>query len=69
MEVKSLQLGAVELQNYTLAWFDLADWGFAAPEKALAEVQGILGGDLLLATGAVVDCHRLRLWVQPAARR
>jgi predicted aspartyl protease len=68
-EVNALQLGAVELKDHTLALFDLADWGFAAPEKALSEVQGILGGDLLAATAAMVDCHRLILWLQPAARR
>jgi len=68
-EVKSLQLGAVELKDRTLALFDLADWGFAAPGKALSEVHGILGGDVLAATGAVVDCHRLKLWLQPAFRR
>lgn len=68
-EVKSLQLGGVGLPDVTLALFDLADWGFAAPEKTLSEVQGILGGEWLAATSAVIDCHRLRLWVKPPTRR
>lgn len=68
-EVKSLQLGGLELRNATLALFDLADWGFAAPEKALREVQGILGGECLAETSAVIDCHRLKLWVKPRGRR
>jgi predicted aspartyl protease len=68
-DVKSLQLGVVELKDHTLALFDLADWGFAAPDQALSEVQGILGGDLLAATRAVIDCHRLKLWLKPAARK
>lgn len=67
--VKSLQLGKVDLKDNTLAVFDLADWGFAAPDQALSEVQGILGGDLLAATGAVIDCQRLKLWLKPAARK
>ncbi len=68
-EVRSLQLGEVELKDSTLALFDLADWGFAAPDKALSEVQGILGGDLLAATGAIIDLHRLKLWLQPVTRK
>ena len=64
-EVKSLLLGEVELKEKTVALFDLADWGFAAPDKALSEVQGILGGDLLAATDAVIDCNRLKLWLKP----
>lgn len=67
--VKSLQLGAVEIKGQTLALLDLADWGFAAPEKTLSEVQGILGGDLLAALNAVIDCPRLKLWLQPRTRR
>lgn len=67
--VKSLRLGEVDLKDDTLAVFDLADWGFAAPDQALSEVQGILGGDLLAATSAVIDCHRLKLWLKPAARK
>jgi len=47
-----------------VAVFDLANWGFAAPDAALSEVQGILGGDALNAAGAVIDCHALKLWVK-----
>lgn len=69
VDVKSLQMGGVDLRDITVAMFGLADWGFAAPDKTLGEVQGILGGDLLAATRAVVDCHRLKLWLKPATRR
>ena len=68
-DVKSLRLGEVDLKDNMLALFDLADWGFAAPGKALSEVQGILGGDLLAATSAVIDCQRLKLWLKPTARK
>jgi len=68
-DVKSLQLGEVNLKDTTVALFDLADWGFAAPDRTLGEVQGILGGELLAATSAVIDCHRLKLWLKPVVRR
>ena len=67
--VKSLQLGDVELKGTMLALLDLADWGFAAPEQTLGEVQGILGGDLLAALNAAIDCQRLKLWIKPRTRR
>ena len=68
-EAKSFRLGEVELRNANLALFDLSDWGFAAPGKALSEVQGILGGEILAATGAVIDCHTMKLWLKPPSRR
>jgi hypothetical protein len=68
-EVRLLQLGETDLRNQTLALFDLADWGFAAPDQVLGAVQGILGGDLLAANRAVIDCHRLKLWLTPFGRR
>ena len=68
-EVRAFQLGELAPKEATLALFDLADWGFAAPGMTLSEVQGILGGEWLAATSAVIDCERLKLWVQPRARR
>lgn len=68
VEVKSLQVGEVNLSS-TLALFDLADWGFAAPDQTLKEIQGIFGGELLKATSAVIDCHKLKLWIKQPTRR
>lgn len=67
--VKSFQLGDVETKNATLAMLDLADWGLAARDRTLSEVQGILGGEILLAMGAVIDCHGLKLWVKRSGAR
>jgi len=68
-EVKSFQLGGMELSKQTLALLDLADWGFGAAGQTLSEVQGILGGEMLAQTGALIDCHRLTLWVKPPVGR
>lgn len=62
--VKSFQLEDLDVKIRNLAVLDLADWGFAAPDAALGEVQGILGGDALNAAGAIIDCHALKLWVR-----
>ena len=50
--VKSFRLADVDVKITNLAVFDLADWGFAAPDAALSEVEGILGCDALNAAGA-----------------
>jgi predicted aspartyl protease len=67
--VKSFEVGGIKLKDATLALFDLADWGFAAPEKTLGEVQGIFGGELLHATSAVIDCHGLKLWIRAPTKK
>jgi hypothetical protein len=67
--VKSFQLADVHVKITNLAVFDLTDWGFAASDAALSEVQGILGGDALNAAGAVIDCHGLKLWVKSSGSK
>jgi hypothetical protein len=63
-EAKSFVLGNVPMKDANFALMDLSDWGLAAPGKELNEVQGILGGSELAANGALIDCHRLKLWVK-----
>jgi len=64
--VKSFKLADVDVKTTNVAVFDLADWGFAAPDAVLNLVQGILGGDALNAAGAVIDCRALKLWAKPS---
>jgi predicted aspartyl protease len=69
-KVNLFQLGGVELGSPTLALLDLADWGLAAPGKTFCEVQGVLGGEILAQTGALIDCDQLMLWVRrPMGKR
>jgi len=63
-EAKSFALGDVPVKDANFALMDLSDWGLAAPGKELSGVQGILGGTELVANGALIDCHRLKLWVK-----
>ncbi|MCU0784608.1 MAG: hypothetical protein MUF81_11320 [Verrucomicrobia bacterium] len=51
-----------EARNFAL--MDLSDWGLAAAGKELNAVQGIWGGMELMANGALIDFHRLKLWVK-----
>jgi predicted aspartyl protease len=63
-EATMFALGNVPMKDANFALMDLSDWGLAAPGKELSEVQGILGGTELVANGALIDCHRLKLWVK-----
>jgi len=67
--VKSLRLGEMEISRQTIGLLDLADWGLAQEGKALGEVKGLLGGEILGAYSAVIDCGGLKLWLKPRARR
>jgi predicted aspartyl protease len=67
--VKSFRLADVEVKLANVAVLDLADWGLAAPDAALSEVQGLLGGEMLAAMSAVIDCHASRLWLKRPRRR
>ena len=63
-EAKLFALGDVPMKDANFALMDLSAWGLAATGKDLSEVQGILGGNELAANGAMIDCHRLKLWVR-----
>jgi len=68
-EAKSFALGDVPVKDANFAIMNLGDWGLATPGKKLSEVGGILGGPELVVNGALIDCHRLKLWVKPADAR
>jgi predicted aspartyl protease len=68
-QVKSLRLGAMEIPRAMVGLVDLADWGLAQEGKTLGEVKGLLGGEILRAHSAVIDCGGLKLWLQPRARK
>jgi len=68
-EVKTFAVGDFASKSASFALLDLCDWGLGSPGKGLSDVQGILGGAELAASGAVIDCHALKLWVKPARKR
>lgn len=68
-EVRSLRLGSVALAKVTVGLLDLAAWGLAEPGRSLAEVKGMLGGELLAAHQMVIDCGALQLWLRPRGRK
>jgi predicted aspartyl protease len=63
--LKSFALGDVRLKNLDVGVADLSGWEIGKPEHSLADVDGILGPDLLAYNRALIDCHNLKLWLQP----
>ena len=68
-QVKSLRLGEMEIARATVGLVDLTDWGLAQKDKTLGEVKGLLGGEILEAHSAVIDCGGLKLWLKPHSRK
>ena len=63
-KVKSCTMGGRELRNLNFAVLELADWGLGTNGNALRNVGGILGGNELIAGGAIIDCGQLKLWLR-----
>lgn len=68
-EVKSLRLGRVEIPRGLFGLVTLADWGLGREGQPLSEVKGLIGGELLAAHRAVIDCASQRLWLKPPTKR
>ena len=60
--VTAFELGGRKTAHVNFAVLDLADWGLGLDGQILGSVGGILGGDELAASRAVIDCDQLQLW-------
>ncbi len=60
--ITAFELGGRKTANVNFAVLDLADWGLGPDGQILSSVGGILGGDELAASRAVIDCDQLQLW-------
>ncbi len=63
--LKSVKLGDLTLSNVRLGVAELSAWGIAEKKRGMQDVQGILAADQLALNGALIDCRRLKLWLQP----
>jgi predicted aspartyl protease len=62
----ALQIGAREWKNVRFEVMNLENWGIGVPGKAWETVQGMLGEDMLISSGALIDCAGGKLWFRPA---
>ncbi len=62
--VERFEIGGWKRADVNLAVLALADWGLGPNGQLLNGVDGILGGDQLLANAAVIDCGQLKLWLR-----
>jgi len=63
--LKSLELGDVSFKNLELCVADLSGWNIGKPAHSAADIDGLLGPDLLAYNRGLIDCHSLKLWLQP----
>jgi len=64
-KLKSFELGSMSFTNVDVGVADLSGWKIGDPDHSLADVDGILGPDLLAYNRGLIDCHNLKLWLQP----
>jgi len=63
--LKTLEVGSLQWTNVHLGVADLKNWGLAEPGSKSEEVQGVLGREMLMARGALIDYHSRTLWFRP----
>lgn len=60
--IKALEIGGWKKTGVNFAVLSLADWGLGTNGQVLSRASGILGGDELTASAAVIDCGQRQLW-------
>ena len=61
--LKSFALGDVSFKSVDVGVADLSGWD--NPVRSSPDIDGILGPDLLAYNRGLIDCHALKLWLQP----
>jgi len=61
--VPDLQLGGLHLRQYDVAVLDLSTINYAYRQLAIDPVIGVIGSDILVNYGGIIDCrkHILRI--------
>jgi len=64
-EFRRLRVGTQEWKNVQVSVADLKAWGVVKPGVSGHERHGVLGADLLVDHGALIDCPGRRIWFRP----
>jgi len=64
-EPKSFRIASQQWKNVQVGVVNLVKWGLAKPGTRDEEMQGLLGAELLVHHGALIDFTSNRLWLRP----
>lgn len=67
-ELKSFDLGTVQLRNVFFGVAETDRWGITDAKSAMPDVVGLLGSELLVLNGALIDCRGAKLWLNPVVK-
>jgi hypothetical protein len=63
--LSSMQIGARKWKNAHFGVVNLKSWGVGMPNGWGEHIQGLLGADVLIGAGALIDCSSGKLWFRP----
>lgn len=64
-QLKSLRLGAREWTGFDVGVANLKAWGLSESGRPGGDIQGLVGAELLIPSGALIDFSARRLWLLP----
>ena len=59
--VSSFVLGELSIENHSIPLIDFQSINSVYANEGVAEVQGIVGGDILMGHNAIIDYHKMEL--------
>lgn len=64
--LSAMQIGPRAWKNAHFGVVNLKSWGVGVPGRLGDKIQGLLGADILMSAGALIDCEGGKIWFRPA---
>jgi clan AA aspartic protease (TIGR02281 family) len=61
LNIKTLKIGSIRIKNYQAVLIDLDQVNNMYTSLGLPAIEGVLGGDLLISLGAIIDYRKMTL--------
>lgn len=61
LHVKAFKIGSIRIRNYQAVLIDLSQVNNMYTSLGLPAIEGVLGGDLLISLGAIIDYRKMTI--------
>ena len=64
--LSAMQIGPRTWKNVHFGVVNMKSWGVGVPGRFGDKIQGVLGANFLMSSGALIDCEGGKIWFRPA---